>query len=149
MKKSRLLSLFTIANFVATLCFIIFVLPDVVVFRFTSDLVASEFVGKWYNIIISLGKKSFIKIYSVTNKLKKIYEEEIVTKKWNEFTNDEYYISGSNINITNIRLYNTNIIEEEKSIINAISYLVNDDSKLIISDNADIFFENSYYGTQR
>ncbi|MBE5738326.1 MAG: SdpI family protein [Clostridiales bacterium] len=52
MKKSRLLSLFTIANFVATLCFIIFVLPDVVVFRFTSDLVASEFIGKWYNIIL-------------------------------------------------------------------------------------------------
>ena len=114
---------------------------------FNNDVIFDK--DKWYNIIISLGKKSFIKIYSVTNKLKKIYEEEIVTKKWNEFTNDEYYISGSNINITNIRLYNTNIIEEEKSIINAISYLVNDDSKLIISDNADIFFENSYYGTQR
>lgn len=52
MKKSRLLTLFTIANFISTLCFIIFVLPDVVVFRFNIDMVASEFVGKWYNIIL-------------------------------------------------------------------------------------------------
>ena len=51
MKKSRLLTLFTIANFVATLCFIIFVLPDIVVFRFIA-MQATEFVGKWYNIIL-------------------------------------------------------------------------------------------------
>ncbi len=51
MKKSRLLTLFTIANFAATLCFIIFLLPETVVFRITGGI-ATDFVGKWYNIIL-------------------------------------------------------------------------------------------------
>lgn len=114
---------------------------------FNNDNIFSP--NNWYNVIIKMGKTSSIKIYNVTNKLKLIYEEDIITKKWDEFINEDYFILGSDINITNIRLYNSGIIENDKSIINVISYFVNDDSKLIISDNADIFFENSYYGTQR
>lgn len=53
MKKSRLLTLFTLTNFLAILFFIIYVLPETVVFRFSlTDMKAVGFVGKWYNIIM-------------------------------------------------------------------------------------------------
>lgn len=105
--------------------------------------------NKWYNIVFKLGKTSTIKIYDINNKLKLLAEEEINCKKWGNFTNNEYYIKGSDINITNIRLYNVGLDSEDKYIMNAITYLSNDDSKLIINDNAEAFFENSYYGNPR
>lgn len=104
---------------------------------------------KWYNIVFNLGKNTTLKIYSVTDKLKLLYENVLPTKKWGDFNNNEYYIKGGDNNITNIRLYNIGFDSEEKYITNAITYLGNDDSKLIISDNADAFFENSFYGNPR
>lgn len=105
--------------------------------------------NKWYNIVFKLGKNTTIKIYNVNNKLELLYEEEITTKKWGEFTNSNYYIKGSNNNISNIRLYNSGLESEDKYLFNAITYLVDDDSKLIISDNTDAFFKNDYYGNLR
>lgn len=104
---------------------------------------------KWYNIVFKIGKTSILKIFDINDKLKLIYEEELNTKKWDNITNEEYYIKGGDNNITNIRLYNIGFDSEEKYISNAITYLGNDDSKLIISDNVDLFFNHSYYGNPR
>lgn len=53
MKKSRLLTLFTLFNFFVIMIFIIYALPQSVCFKFSlTDMVATDFVGKWYNIIM-------------------------------------------------------------------------------------------------
>lgn len=114
---------------------------------FNSDFELEK--NKWYNFVFNLGKNTTLKIYNVTNKLKLLHESQLPTKKWGDFTNNEYYIKGGDNNITNIRLYNIGLDSEEKYITNAITYLGNDDSKLIINDNADVFFENDYYGNPR
>lgn len=53
MKKSRLLTLYTLFNFFVIMIFIICALPQSVCFKFNlTDMVATDFVGKWYNIIM-------------------------------------------------------------------------------------------------
>jgi hypothetical protein len=105
--------------------------------------------NKWYNIVISLGKKTSLKIFSVNDKLNLLHSEEKITKKWEDFSNNNFEIKGSDIDLTNIRLYNTSLEDIEKYILNAITNFGNDDSKLLISDNAEVFFNNAYYGNQR
>lgn len=52
MKKSRLLTLFTLFNFLVVTIFIIYALPQSVCFKFNlTTMTATDFVGKWYNII--------------------------------------------------------------------------------------------------
>lgn len=51
MKKSRLLYLFSLLNFVAIFIFILF-LPSNVIFKLNSDLTVLSYVGRWYNIIL-------------------------------------------------------------------------------------------------
>jgi hypothetical protein len=116
-------------------------------YTFISDVSLEE--GKWYNIVLSIGKKTTVKIFSVNNELSLLYSEEKQTKKWDNFINTKYEIKGGNNNLTNVRLYNQPLEDEEKYIFNAVTYLGSDDSKLIISDNADAFFNNAYYGNQR
>jgi hypothetical protein len=111
-------------------------------YSFISEIFLEK--DKWYNIIFKLGKNTIIKIYDVNNKLELLYEEEISTKKWGEITNNNYHIKGNDSNISNIRLYNCGFESEDKYRLNAISYLVEEDSKLIISDNADAFFDYTY-----
>lgn len=105
--------------------------------------------SKWYNIVISLGKKTSLKIFSVNDKLNLLHSEEKITKKWEDFSNNNFEIKGNDIDLTNIRLYNTSLDDIEKYILNAITNFGNDDSKLLISDNAEAFFNNAYYGNQR
>lgn len=105
--------------------------------------------NNWYNIVVSLGKKTIVKIFNVNNKLNLLYSEEKITKKWDNFAHNNYEIKGSNSNLTNIRLYNSPLEDEEKYILNAITNLGSDDSKLLISDNVEAFFDNTYYGNQR
>ena len=105
--------------------------------------------NNWYNIVVSLGKKTTLKIFDANSKLSLLYNEDKVTKKWDEFNNNNYEIKGSNSNLTNIRLYNTSLDDIEKYIQNAVTYLSSDDSKMIISDNVDAFFDNAFYGNQR
>ena len=114
---------------------------------FTYDFILEK--SKWYNIVVSIGKKSTVKIFSVYNNLKMLYSEEKVTKKWDDFINTKYEIKGGDNCLTNIKLYNHPLDSEEKYILNAITHIGDDDSKLIISDNADAFFNNAYYGNQR
>lgn len=116
-------------------------------YTFISDVSLEE--GKWYNIVLSIGKKTTVKIFSVNNELSLLYSEEKQTKKWDNFINTKYEIKGGNNNLTNVRLYNQPLEDEEKYIFNAVTYLGSDDSKLIISDNVDAFFHNAYYGNQR
>lgn len=104
---------------------------------------------KWYNIVFNLGKTTILKIFNVSNTLKLLYENEIPTKKWGDFTNEHYYIKGGDNYITNIRLYNIGLDSEEKYITNAITYFGKDDSKLIINDNAEVFFENDFLGDKK
>ena len=53
MRKFRMILLFTIINLLLAIVFISF-LPDKVIFSFTSDFQASEYIGKWYNLIIPI-----------------------------------------------------------------------------------------------
>lgn len=116
-------------------------------YTFLCDFILEE--DKWYNIIFNIGKKTTLKIFDVTEKLKLLHTEDKVTKKWGDFINYNYEIKGGDNNLTNIKLYNQPLDDIEKYIFNAITYLGSDDSKLIISDNADAFFNNDYYGSQR
>lgn len=52
MKKSKLLTLFTLFNFLVVMIFIIYALPETVCFKFNlTTMTATNYVGKWYNII--------------------------------------------------------------------------------------------------
>ena len=51
MKTSRSIFIFTIINLICTIVFINF-LPERVIFGLTGNLYASEYIGKWYNLII-------------------------------------------------------------------------------------------------
>ena len=51
MRISRSILIFSILNLIGVIAFIYF-LPETVIFGFTGSLYASEFIGKWYNLMI-------------------------------------------------------------------------------------------------
>ena len=51
MRISRSIFIFSILNLIGVISFICF-LPENVIFGFTGNLYASEFIGKWYNLMI-------------------------------------------------------------------------------------------------
>ncbi|MGN0961926.1 MAG: hypothetical protein ACI4PF_07025 [Christensenellales bacterium] len=55
MKTSRMIFLFTILNLICTIIFINF-LPNDVIFSLTGNLYASEFINRWYNLIIPIAQ---------------------------------------------------------------------------------------------
>jgi len=55
MKTSRLIFLFTVINLIGAIVFIAY-LPENVIFGLTGNLHASEYIGKWYNLIIPIAQ---------------------------------------------------------------------------------------------
>ena len=55
MRTSRSIFLFTIINLVAGIVFI-FQLPENVIFGFLSNFYATEFINRWYNLIIPIAQ---------------------------------------------------------------------------------------------
>lgn len=55
MRTSRIIFIFTLINLVAGIAFI-FQLPDNVVFGFLSNFYATEFINRWYNLIIPIAQ---------------------------------------------------------------------------------------------
>lgn len=53
MKKSTLLTLFTVVNLICIIIATIF-LPELVVFNFNAKFQITEYIGKWYNIILPI-----------------------------------------------------------------------------------------------
>ena len=53
MKKSTLLTLFTMLNLIGVIVFNLY-LPDMVVFNINAKFQITEFIGKWYNIILPI-----------------------------------------------------------------------------------------------
>lgn len=103
---------------------------------------------KWYNISLNISKDIMCDIYDITDKINHLFN---VSRSISDFVleNTTYFIKGSDIDLSNIRLFNADIKDKDKQIVNIISYLSNDNSKLIISDNADEWLNNEYYGEQR
>lgn len=55
MKTSRMIFLFTVINLICTIIFIGY-LPDKVIFGLTGNFYASEFIDKWYNLMIPIAQ---------------------------------------------------------------------------------------------
>lgn len=53
MKNSRLICLFSLLNLFGVIIFILY-LPDIVIFGLDAHLFATEYVSKWYNLIIPI-----------------------------------------------------------------------------------------------
>lgn len=104
--------------------------------------------NNWYNISLNLSKHLTCDLYDINETINHISH---VQEKISNYTleNINYQIKGSDSDISNIRIFNQEILDVDKQIINITSYLSNDNSKLIISDNADEWLNNEYYGEQR
>lgn len=104
--------------------------------------------NNWYNISLNISNTISCDIYDINSVLTHKSHSEKNIKDF-EISLDNYYIKGSDIDLTNIRIFNQAVLDRDKQIFNIVSYLSNDNSKLIISDNADEWLNNEYYGEQR
>ena len=103
----------------------------------------------WYNISLNLSKNGNVRIYKLSDKIEELSYVEFNLPNYKNIKIDKYQINGSEIDLRNIRLFNCEINDKDKQLINLISQFSNDESKLIIADNVDEFEHNSHYGTQR
>ena len=104
---------------------------------------------KWYNLSINLSKNGNIRIFDLTDNVKEIGFYEFTLTNFKNLLIDEYSINSSNIDLRKIRLYNTNINDIDKQLIDIISEYSTSESNLILVDNIDEYDDSEYYGSQR
>ena len=104
---------------------------------------------KWYNLSINLSKNGNIRIFDLTDNVKEIGFYEFTLTNFKNLLIDEYLINSSNIDLRKIRLYNTNINDIDKQLIDIISEYSTSESNLILVDNIDEYDDSEYYGSQR
>ena len=107
------------------------------------------FEDTWYNLSINLSENGNLRLYKLTDVVEEIYYDEFILKNWKNLNINNYKLLNSDIDIRNIRLFNENILDRDKQLINLISQFSNSSSNLIICDNVDEYETNSYYGSQR
>jgi hypothetical protein len=103
----------------------------------------------WYNISINFGMENNFRLFELNNEIVELEYKDIDIDNFGDINIDEYNINGSDVNLTNIRLYNENISDIDKQLINIISKIAGNESNMIISDNADEILKYSYFGEQR
>lgn len=113
----------------------------------TSHTVLNFKSGDWHAIVVSLSNEfnqKGVYVYSINedpadiinhNGFTKIFENTSALPK-SEFNNtgDKYYIPSSSVQLSNIRLFNTMLKEDEHDFILSQQY-IKDESKLLIIDN--------------
>jgi len=112
-------------------------------------------VNDWHGFILNIGNSwNQFNLYvwkqsenDEANKLSNLhYETMSVTSAETDI--NTYRILKSNSNITNVRLYCSNL-EEEKQSNELLSYFVKDGDKSIIGDNVDPLYKSPYIAKQR
>lgn len=117
--------------------------------NYVCDLDMDLIDEKWYGIIINISAKSLnINIFEPKEQLTQSVNIYIPIKN-TEQTYTRYYIKHSASYITNIRLYNIGNHDIDKQITDLVSYNINDNSKAIINDSADVYLGLKYFGEQR
>ena len=105
--------------------------------------------NNWYNISINISPNAKCTIIDMNDSFNIVGDNEFTLKMPNDLSFNTYTILGSNSKITNIRLFDDYLINNDKKIINAISQFNENESHLIIADNCDERFDKPYYGAQR
>jgi len=114
--------------------------------RFDEDLKPDS----WYGIIINLGEKISVDVFSSESGLERInHVSDIENNIYETIKVKNYNLPSSNIDITNIRLYDVPNIDVDKQILDLISYNARNDSHAIINDSADTYLNQPYMGKQR
>jgi hypothetical protein len=103
----------------------------------------------WYNLSLNIGANNNISIFDINDEVNELFYKEFKNDNINNLKIDKIYISGSDSNLSNIRLYDCNILEKDKKLINIISQFSKSESSMIIADNADNNLNYTYLGTQR
>ena len=103
----------------------------------------------WYGIILNYVGDITLDVFSSSPKLEKIEHIEIGDEFSDEVKINNYYVKSSVADITNIRLYDTELLDIDKQLLDITSYNVKNDSRCIINDSADLYLNKEYYGRQR
>lgn len=114
-----------------------------------SKIITPFTANTWYNIAVNFGAENNFRLFKLDNDIIELEYKDIDIDNFGDINIDEYAISGSDVNLTNIRLYNENISDIDKQLINIISKIAANESNMIISDNADEILKYSYFGEQR
>lgn len=105
--------------------------------------------NEWYNLSLNFGNICSGRIFSISDKINMISEFNYKLNKFDNLEIDEYTINAYNTDISNLRLFNTDITDIDKQLINITSKFSNSESNTIIIDNVDEFNNREWYGTQR
>jgi len=103
----------------------------------------------WYGIILNMASNITLDVFSSIPGLEKIDHIESSGDLIGGVEVKNYFIKRSVADITNIRLYDTELLDIDKQILDMTSYNVKNDSRCIINDSADLYLRKDYYGRQR
>lgn len=111
--------------------------------RFPKDLKYDT----WYGVIVNMGKKLSVDIYTENEQLESIIAMSgIKLKNWSERDIENYKIGISTGYLTNIRLYDVENTELDKQIMDLVTYSIPNNKHAIINDSTDIYLDKKYIG---
>ena len=103
----------------------------------------------WYGIIVNIADNITLDVFSSVPGLERIEHIETEGGITEDIDVKNYFIKSSVADLTNIRLYDTELLDIDKQILDITSYNVKNDSRCIINDSADLYLRKEYYGRQR
>lgn len=104
----------------------------------------------WYGIVLNVGEKLGIDVYSSDGGLNRIVNlHETQNTVMNNMDTDNFSLNKSYTDITNIRLYDVENNDIDKQITDLVSRNVKNNSHCIINDSADVYLNKHYVGRQR
>ncbi len=104
-------------------------------------------MDNWYGFIVNMGSEFNVSVFDSSGDLTKI--DEVSIKKTHSSGSYKYLLRGSNSYCTNIRLYDIANREIDKQLMDLVTYITKNDSKLIINDSVETPLNTPYIGQQR
>jgi hypothetical protein len=103
--------------------------------------------GKWYGIVMNMGPRVSIDIYTELEQLENIvHMTNMRNKYWKDIEIENYLIKPSDCFLTNIRLYDVENTEIDKQLIDLVTYNIPDSKHAIINDSVDIYLDKKFTG---